>query len=162
MVCGSNSADGVVFEAISDILRQRHPEMTLIEAHGMLAEISQYERQTFPRFCEALEMTPDETSFGQLYQVIRWSAHDYLHDKYGIEMEELHFFIDHAENCFGQPEQIISPLQLTSPRTSPNFWRTEQSATLAQNVSEFKLKLEPLGEEAPRHTKGFSFGTNFI
>jgi len=84
--------------------------MTLIEAHGILAEINQYQRQSFPRFCKALEMTPDETSIGNLYQIVRWSAQDFLFSKYGIEMEELHFFIDHAENCFGPPEQLVSPL----------------------------------------------------
>jgi hypothetical protein len=68
----------------------------------MLSELEELKQTNFPNFCEALDLNPSsEQEVAPLLDVLKWFAQDHLFNKYGIEIEELYFFLDHYENCFG-------------------------------------------------------------
>ena len=82
------------------------PALSLGDAKDVLIKIEEYQRQNLPRFCSALDLAADDSD---LFKVTRWSAQDHLFKTYGLEIEELLFFIDFFDMYFG-PQQIYSPL----------------------------------------------------
>jgi hypothetical protein len=104
-LCGGRSKELLLQESLCSRISQAVPQMTLNEAKEILIEVEEYQRANLPKFCSALDIPPDDK---ELFRVSRWSAHDYLHKTHGLEIEELHFFVDFYDMYF-RPNEICSP-----------------------------------------------------
>lgn len=67
-----------------------------------------------------------------ILQVLRWSAQDFLHKKYGIEIEALHYFVDSNETNKDDVERLLSP----NPEASPTQAIMTCISTALQTINE--------------------------